>query len=115
MNHCPHKELPIHTGHEFDSHLQAMLCSCALTFLGQETQDEDLNETSYWLFPVLEQIIKQPITNNQPNNKNSPLLPMPDPDLTLPSNSKQHTSVSRLQSHLLAAVTLDPFQTSSRP
>lgn len=107
------RELPIHTGHEFDSHFQDMLCSCALTFIGQETQNEDLNETGYWLFSGLQQITKQPITNHQPSNKYS-LFSMPDPDLTL-SNSKQHTSVSRLQAHLLAAMILDPFQTGSRP
>lgn len=115
MNHCPHKELPFRTGHEFVSHLQGMICSCTSPFLDRKAQNEDLLETGCWLFSGLDKIAIQPITNHQLRNKDSPLFPMLDSDLTLLSNSKLHTSVSRLQSHLLAPVILDPFQTSSKP
>lgn len=71
--------------------------ACALTFL-------------------YDKIVIQPATNYQPSNKDCPLFFMLSPDLSpwaIPTNT--HASISRLQPHLLTAVILDPFQTSSRP
>lgn len=114
LNCHPHKELPIHTGHEFDSHLQGMLCSYTLTLLGQESTEwrpECNRLLAFWEAWSKShnslQLIISPV-------KDSPLFSVPGPDLTL-SKSKQLAWFSRLQSHLLAAMIPNAFQTSSRP
>lgn len=62
-NWCPHKEIPVHTGHGLDSHLQGRCPHLPAT--------------------GLDKIVIQPATNYQPCNKDCPLFFMPNPDLTL--------------------------------